>query len=274
MRNLKALTVVLLSVVLTACVTTPGSKDYTTFVTADPHSILIVPVINHTEEPEANDLFLTTLAIPLAERGYYVFPTNMVKDMMEQDGLADAYMVHSADTTRLAGLFGAHSVIYVEILEWESKYNVLSAGVRVHFLYTIKDGRSGKLLWQDEETFFHNKSSSSGNIIADLLANAIVAAVDNVRSDYTPVAHAANATALLRDGQGIPFGPYSGQYKKDAAQFPSNGSGKLSDATTSAVSYSSDPNVGMTAPQQEKLETSPDEETPEADTKEEISLNK
>ncbi|PHZ83301.1 DUF799 domain-containing protein [Paremcibacter congregatus] len=265
MRNFKTIAILLFSCALTACAATPNSKDYTSFATADPHSILIVPVINHSEEAEAPDLFLTTLAIPLAERGYYVFPTNMVKDMMEKDGLADAHMVHSANTTRLAELFGADSVIYVEILQWESKYNVLASGVQVHFLYTIKDGRSGSLLWQDEENFYFNKSSSSGNIFADLIVNAVTAAVDNASSDYTPVAHAANATALLREGQGIPAGPYSARYKKDSAQFPSSGTGRLTDATSTAISYNADPNANLRevpeegAPEEKSEEAAPAE---------------
>jgi hypothetical protein len=213
----------------------PVSKDYTAFHAAAPRSIVVVPVINHSEEVEAADLFLSTLPIPLAERGFYVFPINMVKSMMEQDGLADPMLVHTADTTMLAGLFGADAVLYVEILDWRSQYNVLSANVIVDFLYTLKDGRTGQLLWQEQEKFIHSQSGNSGNIFADLIATAIVAAVDSMRSDYTALAHAANATALLRDGQGIPRGPYSPGFGTDGKAFPANGNGRISDATQAAA---------------------------------------
>lgn len=245
MTNVKKIIVAVMALFTAACVGTPAYKDYSAFRNADPHSILIVPVINHSEEAEAADLFLTTVAVPLAERGYYVFPTNMVKDMMENDGLADPHLVHSADTTRLAELFGADSVVYIEILDWTSKYNVIGAGVNVHFLYTIKDGKAGNLLWQDEQQFYYDKSSNSGNLLVNLVANAITAAVDNARADYTPVAHAANAQALLLDGRGIPNGPYSGNYNKDNDKFAATGTGRITDATAIAVSYPFSPNENM-----------------------------
>ncbi len=238
MNGLLRLTMVTaLAALVAACgVSGPASKDYTAYRAAAPRSIVVVPVINHSQEVEASDLFLSTLAIPLAERGYYVFPINMVKSMMEQDGLADPMLVHSADTTMLAGLFGADAVLYVEILDWRSQYNVLSAAIIVDFLYTLKDGRTGQLLWQEQEKYIHSESGGSGNIFADLIATAITAAVQSTTADYTPMAHAANATALLRDGQGIPRGPYSPGYLSDLNTFPANGNGRLSDATQAAVS--------------------------------------
>lgn len=226
-----------LAALLGACATGGGiaSKDYTAYRAAAPRSIVVVPVINHSQEVEAADLFLSTLPIPLAERGYYIFPINMVKGMMEQDGLADPMLVHTADTTMLAGLFGADAVLYVEILDWRSQYNVLSATIIVDFLYTMKDGRTGQLLWQEQERYVHAESGGSGNIFADLIATAITAAADSMRADYTPLAQAANATALLRAGQGIPFGPYSPAYGTDGSAFPANGNGRLSDATVPAA---------------------------------------
>ena len=76
---------------LSACVTPPDivKHDYTAFRDANPSSILIVPAINKSVEVDAPDYYLSTAAKPLAERGYYVFPVNLVKRVMEDDGLAD-----------------------------------------------------------------------------------------------------------------------------------------------------------------------------------------
>ncbi|HPF45490.1 MAG: DUF799 family lipoprotein [Alphaproteobacteria bacterium] len=269
MNNIKKFVALFSAIILSACATAPESKDFTTFISADPHSILIVPVINHSEEVEAADLFLTTLPVPLSEKGYYVFPTNMVKKIMEEDGLGDPLLVHSADTTRLADLFGADSIIYVEILEWTNKYNVLSAGVQVHFLYTIKDGHDGKLLWQDEQNLIVDKSQGgSGNIFADLIATAIVAASDSLSSDYTYVANSANANAIYAPGQGIPAGPYSALYKSDTKQFPASGTGRISDASVLATSYQADPNVNM-----KDKEEKGDEKSEESNSSEDSDQN-
>lgn len=235
MRKLKQLTALLAGLLVTACASMPEPKDYTTFREASPRSILVVPVVNHSAEPEASRFFLTTMPIPLAERGYYVFSTNMVRALMENEGLADPYLVHSSETPRVAELFGADAVLYVEILDWRSSYKVISSDIVVHFLYTLKDGRTNQLLWQDEEEFVYSKSANSNNLIANVIANAVIAAVDNVSVDYTPVANTANARALLPAGQGIPFGPYSASYQKDAKEFPSLGSGNISNAESLAI---------------------------------------
>lgn len=213
------------------------TKDYTAFRQASPRSVLVVPVINHSNEAQASDLFLTTLAVPLAERGYYVFPTSMSNRLIQSDGLSDPGAVHTAPTQNLASLFGADTVLYVEILDWKVKYVVTASHTNVKFLYTLKDGHTGKLLWQDEQSFTHSSSVKTGNFLTTMVANAIKSAIDNARSDYTPVAIDANAAALLPEGQGIPYGPYSRLQKDNDKAFPATGTGKVSNAKTMAVAY-------------------------------------
>lgn len=220
---------------LAACASGPGPKDYSAFRAAQPSSILIVPVLNHSEEVEAANLFLTTLAVPLAERGYYVFPTNMVRGLMETDGLDDPMLVHSADTVQLGSLFGTDTILYLEIFEWKVSTVLLATYITVEFLYTIKDARTGDLLWQEQQIYKHTISSSSGSILVDIVANIVTALATNVKSDYTKVAIMANDIALNSKGQGIPYGPYSQEYGEDAKDFPSTGSGRLSNATEPAV---------------------------------------
>jgi len=226
-----------LALLMSGCAAKQAPKDFTAFRSADPHSILVVPVINRSAEVEAADLFLSTLSVPLAERGFYVFPVNMTKSIMESDGLGDANLVHGADTTRLAELFGADSVLYVEILNWESQYAITAANINVEFVYTLKDGQTGELLWQEQQAMQYSRSGSGGGLLANLIATAITSAIDSTRSDFTPVAQQANAVALLTPGLGLPSGPYSPNYGKDEATFPSTGTGYISDATIATVAY-------------------------------------
>jgi hypothetical protein len=237
MTKIRALAAAALVILTSACAANlPNPKDYTAFQKAAPRSVLIVPVINHSNETQAADLFLTTLAVPLAERGYYVFPTNMAKKLIESEGMSDPGLVHGAPTPAIAGMFGADTVLYVEILDWKSKYVVLATNIDVKFLYTLKDGHTGAVLWQDEQAYTYSKSARSGNILVNLVANAITAMADNGRADYTPVAVQANVLALMPDGQGIPYGPYSSLASHDVTAFPATGSGRVSNATTQAVS--------------------------------------
>ena len=98
-------------ILLTGCVASIPKKDYIKFRAEDPRSILIVPVVNRSVDVEAPDYFLSTATLPPAERGYYIFPVNLVKRLLEDDGLSDADLVHSADPTRVAELFGADTVL-------------------------------------------------------------------------------------------------------------------------------------------------------------------
>lgn len=228
------------SLALSACtvipIERPSPKDYTAFNSENPRSILVVPVINHSNEVDAANLFLTTMAVPLAERGFYVFPTNATRKLMEAEGLGDAGLVHETQTPKLAEVFNADAVLYVEILKWESNYNVLSSDIKTAMLYTLKSGQTNQVLWQDEEEYVYSDSGNSGNFIADLLANALMSALNSTRSDYTPVAMAANVKVLTPPGAGLPYGPYSGYYSDNSKLFPSTGSGNISDASQEAVS--------------------------------------
>src|SRR6266568_8728185 len=164
--------VLLMSSVLAGCVHTQP-KDLSKFNAAKPSSILIVPVVNESVEVTAPDYFLSTISVPLAERGYYVFPVNLVKRMLEDEGMADASLVHGTDPTRLCALFGADAVLYVTIEQWTAKYMVLSTQVTVEFDYVLKDGRTGEELWRDHETGVYG-SQSGGQGLAGAIAAAIV----------------------------------------------------------------------------------------------------
>lgn len=196
-------------------------KDYTAFREADPESILVVPVINNTVNVDAADYFLTTIPMPVAERGFYVFPVHTVKRTMEDEGLADANMVHDADPTRLASLFGADSVLYITVEEWEARYVILNTVVTVTFSYRLVDGATGVLLWESQETMEYSSSSgSSGDLAADLVVSAVSAAMTRAAPNYMPLARQANFNAVTRRGHGLPAGAFHPAYLEDLDEYP------------------------------------------------------
>src|SRR3984957_19789928 len=162
---------------LAACASAPKRYDYANFRTESPRSILVVPVTNKSVDVNAPDYFLSSIATPLAERGYYVFPVNMVKSVLSDDGLSDADLVHSGDPRRLGELFGADAVMYVAIERWDAKYVVLATTVTVELTYTIKSAHTGQTLWSNHQQIAY-KSQGSGGGLAGLLADAITAAID------------------------------------------------------------------------------------------------
>lgn len=211
-----------LSKILCVCIlfsfgcVTQDAYDYTAFRAADPRSILIVPVINETVNVDASDYFLCTVSEPVAERGFYVYPVNLVKKLMELDGLSDADMVHNADTTRLASLFGADAVLYITINRWDAQYVLVSTTVTVEFTYALKDGRTGGELWRSAEIMQYTPDNNNQSIFVMMVQAALTKAAPN----YMPLARQANKNAVLRVGRGLPAGPYNAsQYKNDLDAF-------------------------------------------------------
>jgi hypothetical protein len=206
---------------VTGCAHQQAAKyDYTQFRSENPHSILIVPVINHSVDVDAPNYFLSSISGPIAERGYYVFPVNMVREVMNDDGLFDADMVHSGDPTRLAQIFGADSVMYISINRWDARYIVLSTTVTVELDYQLKSGKSGDVLWKNKQVIVYSpQNNSGGNALASLIAAAIAAAIEKATPSYMPLARRANAQAIGTAGHGLPAGPYDPQFMKDVAAF-------------------------------------------------------
>ncbi|MFW5660414.1 MAG: DUF799 domain-containing protein [Oceanicaulis sp.] len=223
MRHLTKAAIALSGLVLAACATTaPEPYDYTAFRNEAPTSILVLPAHNNTLNVNAPDFFLSTLSRPIGERGYYVFPAHMVKRTLEDNGLADTGLVYQTDTRRLGSLFGCDAALYVSIERWESQYAVIATSTNVEFDYEIRSCRSGETLWSHTEAMTYTpQSDSTGNVWADLLAQAIVSAVEKAAPNYMPLARQANAFALYRTGKGVPAGPYLSElHGADLEAFP------------------------------------------------------
>lgn len=222
-RGFGPLLALALGAALAGCATAPTTKDYSAFRAESPRSILVVPALNNTLNVPAPDFFLSTISRPFAERGYYVFPAHMVKRTMEDGGLGDPGLIHSTDASRLHRLFGCDSVLYVTIQEWESKYVVLATQTTVSFDYSLKSCKTGDVLWEDTQRMVYSpQANSSGNPLGDLIAQAVIAALEKGAPNYMPLTIQANALAAGTLGRGLPAGPYlPAQYGKDGAAFPS-----------------------------------------------------
>lgn len=195
-------------------------KDYTLLRADNPRSILIVPVVNRTVDVTAGDYFLATISRPIAERGYYVFPINLVKHILEDDGLSDANLVHSADPHRLGELFGADSILYITINKWVAKYAVFSTSVEVEFIYSLKSGKTGSELWASKEAMTYVPSNnSSGNPLVDLIAAAVTAGITKAVPNFIPLAQQANGNAVVRLHQGLPAGPHHPLHGQDGTDY-------------------------------------------------------
>ena len=203
-----------LAAIGTGCAAAPPSKDYSAFRAADPHSILIVPPVNRSMDVRAPELVLTILPIPLAERGYYVFPVNMVKRVLEDEGLSDPNLVHGADAARLCNLFGADAALFATIEEWVVEQHGVDVRIFLEFDFALKDGKTGVTLWREHRSA--ESRGGSADPMSSLLANAILRSMPTGWT-YVPLARKTVGEVFGDPREGLPAGPHRKDYGKDAS---------------------------------------------------------
>lgn len=200
----------LLVAVLTGCAGAPVKKDLSAFNTAAPKSILVVPAINKTLDVDAPNYLLSTLTVPLAEKGFYVFPVNTAKFVLEQEGYYEGEQVHRQPPEALAKLFGADAILYVTINRWDAQYAIIAATVTVEFDYRMVSS-DGSEIWQANQRMQYSpqNDSSGGHPIAMLITAAINAAITRAAPNYLPLTQQANQMVFVLGPNAIPNGPYS-----------------------------------------------------------------
>lgn len=214
MNTLRSLTLLSLALVLCGCATvTP--YDYTNIRAHPPRSILVLPPLNNSTAVEGTYSYLSTVSMPLAERGYYVFPVAEIDQFLKENGMPTAGEMHNVPLARIAEVTGADAVLYVTLEQYGAKYQLVNAAVIVAARAKLVDTRTGLVLWEGSGTAQNSSSNSSGNILADMIAAAITQAINSKTDAARPVCRMANAQMFFADKRSLPYGPYSAMYGKD-----------------------------------------------------------
>lgn len=214
MKHLAIIFIVLMAVLVTGCATN-NAKFLDNFNGARPTSILIVPPLNEVTDVQASTSVLATLPYYLAEKGFYVFPVNTVKTLLEYEGYYEAAEVFAAPPEQLANLFKADAILYITIHEWTSKYIVLTASTEVDFEYKLV-AADGSLLWtQRLKAVYSPNNNGGGGGLAGLIVGAVQAAVERSAPTYIPLTKSLHTRAFLGpqgNKQSFPLGPYHPHY--------------------------------------------------------------
>ncbi len=187
--------------------------DYTNFREHPPRSILVLPPLNQSTAVEGTYGYLSTVTLPLAEMGYYVFPVAVVDQYLKENGMPTAGEMHDISLTRVREVTGADSVLFITLEQYGSKYQLINTKVTVQAKARLVDTRTGILLWEGQG-FAQNGSSGSGNILADAIAAAIVQAINSKTDPAHNVSRQANANMFYTRNHGLLYGPYSPKYDK------------------------------------------------------------
>jgi hypothetical protein len=215
-RRTALLTLVPLAL-LSACATIQP-YDYSAYREHMPRSILVLPPLNESVDVNASYVWLSTITMPVAERGYYVFPVAVVDAFMKDNGLPGPDEMHSVSPQKLREVFGADAVLYVVIEDWGQKYAVLSSNTVVRARARLVDTATGTEIWQGRADFTEGSGGGGGGGVEGILAMVISAAIEQIvdtTSDATHgVARQASIQMVYDERAGFLPGPRSPQ--KDA----------------------------------------------------------
>jgi len=204
---MKAFFALLAALLVTGCAT-PAKTDLSAFHAAKPRSILVVPAVNKTLNVDAPNYLLTTLTVPLAEKGFYVFPVHTARTVLEQEGFYEGDAIHQQPPQALASLFGADAILYVTINRWDAQYALITTTVTVNFDYRLVS-KDGTELWKaNKQMQYAPQSQNAGHPLATLLVAAVTAAMTRADPNYLPLAVMANEQVFNTDVTAIPAGPY------------------------------------------------------------------
>jgi hypothetical protein len=198
----------------TGCATTPP-PDYSAYRSHMPRSILVLPPTNDSVEVNASYVYLSTITLPLAEAGYYVFPVAIVDNYMKENGLPTPHEMNTVPLAKLRKVFGADAVLYIHIEEWGQKYQVISSTTIVKAQAKLVDARTGKILWEGTAQAAQSSGDGGGGLIGKMVAAVVDQVVHTATDRVHPLSRMANHGMILNTHNGMLLGPYNTDYATD-----------------------------------------------------------
>jgi hypothetical protein len=161
------------------CAAPKEKTNYAQYLAHMPRSVVIIPPLNQSAQVRAPEAFLSTITVPLAERGYYVFPVALVHGMMRENGLPTTGEMNQVSPQKIHDIFGADAALYINIKEWTNRYMVIDSTTSVHLEYRLVDTATGEELWHRDQLVQNssNQNNTGGDPMGMLVGAAIGAAI-------------------------------------------------------------------------------------------------
>ncbi len=190
--------------------------DYTALRAHRPRSILVLPPLNESTDVNGGYSVLSTVSAPIAEQGYYVYPVSVVDQYLRENGLPTAGEMHQVPLAKLREIIGADAVLYLDLMQYGSKYHLVSSDTIVALKGRLVDAVSGDVLWDGQTVAMQNSNGNgSGNLLADAIAALITQAINSKTDSGHRVAFLASQQLFLAPGRGLLYGPHHPKYGTD-----------------------------------------------------------
>lgn len=187
--------------------------DYTAFKESKPASILVLLPTNQSNEINASFGVLSQITFPLAEAGYYVFPVNLVNEVFKQNGLTVANDIQSVSLTKLQQTFNPDAILYLNVKDYGTTYQVIQSDTRVTLEAKLVDARTAKLLWSGSATASSLDSQGTNSNIFAALISAVINQISDTISDKSVAIAGMTSIKLFtpypHKDDGILSGPYA-----------------------------------------------------------------
>jgi hypothetical protein len=185
-----------------------ASTDYSQLQLERPVRILVIPPDNQTPELLGTYTFLSTISKPLAEKGYYVYPVDVIDQYFKANGVAIAQEMNLVSMEKLNEQFSPDAVLYTRLDYFGQKFAIFSSVGLIKGEMRLVSAKTGKLLWKQPIQFSEQQQNSSGNPLADIVGAVIVQAVSGLtETKFFNLSSAANANAINNPASGLLEGP-------------------------------------------------------------------
>ena len=93
-------------IILTGCavITTKGEAFPEMYI-EKPVSILVLPPINESTAADAKEYYSTTIAEPLSFAGYYVYPIEVINEILKKEGIYDTELISDLNPSKFREYF-------------------------------------------------------------------------------------------------------------------------------------------------------------------------
>ncbi|GJH42297.1 DUF799 domain-containing protein [Pasteurella canis] len=203
-------------ILLTGCANkNTVSYDYTALKQSKPKSILIVMPANNSVDVKADTSVLARSTYPLAEYGYYVYPVALVDEVFKQNGLTDGNLIRSAQLKKIHDIFGADSILYVNVNEYGTSYKLIDSVTTVSVEGKLVDLKTGQTLWEGTGAYAQGSSNSNDGLLVALIKAAVSQIIDTTKDKGYQVAAPAMANLIYHGKNGgLLVGPRHPAYGK------------------------------------------------------------
>src|SRR5450759_3612261 len=153
MKNLCLMNATILTIFFIGCNPQITKQEFAPkMYSQHPLSIVVLPPINKSTAVDAKEYYTTTIAEPLTNCGYYVFPMEVVNDVLKQEGLFDTETMMNVPPQKFKEFFGADAVLFVTITQWNTSYLITSGSVTVKLTCELRSTATADVLWYYDDT--------------------------------------------------------------------------------------------------------------------------